>query len=81
MANVLIDNWVTVPTNSTVTIHNQMVMLHPIVDEYHNPDPSYIRNSKFAVSKGLVSNAPGIAQTLTPAFTPSASESDVEATA
>ena len=67
----------TVPTNSTLTIHRQMVMLHPIIDEYHNPDPSYVRNSKFAVSKGLVSNAPRIAQTSTPAF----SESDVDVAA
>ena len=64
-----------------VTIHKQMVMLHPIIDNYYKSDPSYVRNSKFAVSKGLVSNAPGIAQTLTPALTPSASESDTEAAA
>lgn len=29
------DNWVTVPTNSTLTIHKQTVMIHPIVDEYY----------------------------------------------
>ena len=60
------DNWVTVPTNSTLTIHKQTVMIHPIVDEYYHPNPSYSRSSGFAVSKGLVSNAPGAAQALTP---------------
>ncbi|KAA6409513.1 MAG: glucosamine 6-phosphate synthetase [Lasallia pustulata] len=60
------DNWVTVPTNSTLTIHKQTVMIHPIIDEYYNPYPSYSRSSGFAVSRGLVSNAPGVAQALTP---------------
>jgi len=55
-----------VPTNSTLTIHKQTVMIHPIVDEYYQPNPSYSRSSGFAVSKGLVSNAPGAAQVLTP---------------
>ncbi|KAI9740188.1 MAG: hypothetical protein M1834_004766 [Cirrosporium novae-zelandiae] len=53
------DNWVTVPTNSTLTIHNQTVMIHPIIDEFYNRDPAYTRNSGFAVSKGLVSHGPG----------------------
>ncbi|KAK4690109.1 glutamine amidotransferase, partial [Lecanoromycetidae sp. Uapishka_2] len=56
------DNWVTVPTNSTITIHKQTVMIHPIIDEYYNHSPSYTRSSGFAVSKGLVSNAPGATQ-------------------
>ncbi|KAL9119140.1 MAG: hypothetical protein Q9187_004305 [Circinaria calcarea] len=60
------DNWVTVPTNSTLTIHKQTVMIHPIIDQYYNHSPSYTRSSGFAVSKGLVSNAPGASQTLTP---------------
>ncbi|MCJ1307807.1 hypothetical protein MMC25_001455 [Agyrium rufum] len=68
------DNWVTVPTNSTLSIHKQMVMIHPIIDKYYNSDPSYVRNEKFAVSQGLVSNAPGAAQ----AMTPSASGSEFE---
>jgi len=53
---------VTVPTNSTITIHKQTVMIHPIIDEYYNYSPSYTRSSGFAVSKGLVSNAPGATQ-------------------
>ena len=61
-----IDNWVTVPTNSTLTIHKQTVMIHPIVDQYYNQSPSYNRSSGFAVSKGLASNAPEAAQAPTP---------------
>ena len=34
-------------------------MIHPIIDEYYNASPAYERSSGFAVSKGLVSNAPG----------------------
>lgn len=49
----------TVPTNSTLTIHKQTVMIHPIEDEYYNSQPSYGRNSEFAMDKGLVSTAPG----------------------
>jgi glutamine amidotransferase len=53
------DNWVTVPTNSTLTIHNQTVMVHPILDEYYNKDPSYKRSSQLVVEKGLIAtNAP-----------------------
>ncbi|KEQ90913.1 hypothetical protein AUEXF2481DRAFT_525343 [Aureobasidium subglaciale EXF-2481] len=46
------DNWVTVPTNSTVTIHNQTVLIHPIIDDFYNPSPSFKRSSKFAETKG-----------------------------
>lgn len=67
------DNWVTVPTNSTLTIHKQTVMIHPIIDQYYNQSPSYNRSSGFAVSKGLVSNAPGVAQALTPEETTASS--------
>ncbi|MCJ1393551.1 hypothetical protein MMC18_006426 [Xylographa bjoerkii] len=62
-----VDNWVTVPTNSILTIHKQTVMIHPIIDEYYNHSPSYTRKSEFAKSKGLVSNAPGVTEVLTPA--------------
>ncbi|KAL9099491.1 MAG: hypothetical protein Q9163_005018 [Psora crenata] len=57
------DNWVTVPTNSTITIHKQTVLIHPIIDEFYNDSPSYQRSSGYAVSKGLVSNAPGATST------------------
>ena len=42
-------------------------MIHPIIDEYYNHSPSYVRSSKFAKDKGLVSNAPGDTQGFTPA--------------
>ncbi|MCJ1250849.1 hypothetical protein MMC30_008077 [Trapelia coarctata] len=61
------DNWVTVPTNSILTIHKQTVMIHPILDEYSTPSPSFSRTSKFAKSKGLVSTAPGRVESVTPA--------------
>jgi glutamine amidotransferase len=47
-----IDNWVTVPTNSTLTIHRQTVMIHPIVDEFWSPNPSHERSTQFAQTKG-----------------------------
>lgn len=53
------DNWVTVPTNSTLTIHKQTVMIHPIIDQYYNHSPSYVRSSGFVKSQGLVSGAAG----------------------
>lgn len=34
------DNWVTVPKQSTLTIHGQTVLLHPIIDEYYDPAPT-----------------------------------------
>ena len=40
-------------------------MIHPIIDEYYNQSPSYSRSNNFAVSKGLVSHAPGATQGLT----------------
>lgn len=42
-------------------------MIHPIIDEYYQPCASFCRSAGFAVSKGLVSNAPGAAHGLTPA--------------
>lgn len=64
----LIDNWVSVPTNSVVTIHKQTVLLHPILDEFYDEDLNHDRSSCYAVSKGLVSTAPGT--TLQPQSTP-----------
>ena len=46
------DNWVTVPTNSVLTIHNQTVLIHPIMDEFYNLTPSSPRSIGFAVDKG-----------------------------
>ena len=58
-ANDVADNWVSVPTNSVVTVHKQTVLLHPIVDEFYSEDTNQDRSSCYAVSKGLVSTAPG----------------------
>lgn len=47
-----IDNWVTVPTNSTLTISKQTVMIHPIVDEFYSSNPAHARSAQFAKAKG-----------------------------
>lgn len=54
-----LDNWVTVPTNSTLTIHKQTVMVHPIIDQYYSYNPYHMRSSNYVVAKGLVSNEKG----------------------
>ncbi|RPA79181.1 YNL191Wp-like protein [Ascobolus immersus RN42] len=50
-------DWVTVPTNSILSINKQTVLIHPIKDQYYNTNPSYSRSSAFAASRGLVSNS------------------------
>ncbi|EXJ79489.1 glutamine amidotransferase [Capronia coronata CBS 617.96] len=52
-------NWLSVPTNTIVTICNQTVYVRPIKDEFYVEDPSTERSTGFARSKGLVSKAPG----------------------
>ncbi|KAJ4290502.1 glutamine amidotransferase subunit [Kalmusia sp. IMI 367209] len=52
------DNWVTVPTNSTVTIHKQTVMIHPIIDEFYSANPAHTRSSGFAQAKGQTITGP-----------------------
>ncbi|KAK3213664.1 hypothetical protein GRF29_28g592045 [Pseudopithomyces chartarum] len=52
------DNWVTVPTNSTVTIHKQTVMIHPIIDEFYSPNPAHTRSAGFAQAKGQTITGP-----------------------
>lgn len=34
-------------------------MIHPIIDQYYNHSPSYVRSSGFVKSQGLVSGAAG----------------------
>ncbi|KAH3684199.1 hypothetical protein WICPIJ_004842 [Wickerhamomyces pijperi] len=51
-------DWIAVPTNSVLTIRNQTVLLHPIIDEYFQEDPLYSRSSTFAESKGLMGSIP-----------------------
>lgn len=52
-------NWLSVPTNTIVTISNQTVFVKPIKDEFYLEDPSTERSTGFAKSKGLVARAPG----------------------
>jgi glutamine amidotransferase len=46
------DSWVTVPTNSILTIHGQTVLIHPILDEFYSADPLNSRSLTFAQTKG-----------------------------
>jgi glutamine amidotransferase len=52
-------NWLSVPTNTIVTICKQTVYVRPIKDEFYVEDPSTERSTGFASSKGLVVKAPG----------------------
>ncbi|CZR65145.1 related to glucosamine 6-phosphate synthetases, contain amidotransferase and phosphosugar isomerase domains [Phialocephala subalpina] len=65
------ESWVTVPTNSILTIHKQTVMVHPIIDEYYNYNPYHSRSSQYVQDKGLVSNEKGLNGIASPAATPS----------
>ncbi|EDO16957.1 hypothetical protein Kpol_1041p15 [Vanderwaltozyma polyspora DSM 70294] len=51
-------DWTAVPTNSVLTIKKQTILLHPIIDEYYQQDPLYLRNSSLAESKGLMGSVP-----------------------
>lgn len=53
-------DWVTVPTNSVLTINRQTVLIHPIEDQYYQPDPSYTRSKTFVESKGMVGRGPDL---------------------
>ncbi|KAF2398598.1 N-terminal nucleophile aminohydrolase [Trichodelitschia bisporula] len=67
------DNWVTVPTNSILTIHGQTVMIHPIIDEFYSDNPSHSRSAQFAQTKGqTVTNAKK--EVITDGSTPSTPE-------
>lgn len=52
-------DWVTVPTNSVLTIHKQTVLIHPIIDKYYQTNPSFVRSQGYAESKGMVGRGPG----------------------
>ena len=56
MSDSLAENWVNVPTNSILTIHNQTVMVHPIVDKYWDRDPHHRRSVAYVQAKGLTAN-------------------------
>lgn len=55
-------DWIAVPTNSTLTVKNQTVLLHPIIDKYYQEDPQFERDSQFAESKGLMGSVPIVAE-------------------
>ncbi|KAK3359929.1 nucleophile aminohydrolase [Lasiosphaeria hispida] len=50
------ENWVNVPTNSILTVHNQTVMVHPILDRYHDRSPHHRRSAAFVRARGLAAN-------------------------
>ncbi|KUJ10018.1 Amidophosphoribosyltransferase-like protein precursor [Mollisia scopiformis] len=62
------ESWVTVPTNSTLTIHKQTVMVHPIIDEYYNHNPYHSRSSQYVQDKGLVTSEKSVTRTGTPSL-------------
>ncbi|CAL9733065.1 probable glutamine amidotransferase Dug3p [Monosporozyma unispora] len=51
-------DWTAVPTNSILTIKKQTILLHPIIDEYYQEDPLYLRSSTLAEDKGLMGTVP-----------------------
>ncbi|KAL6948514.1 glutamine amidotransferase subunit [Hanseniaspora vineae] len=51
-------DWTAMNTNSLLTIKNQTILLHPIIDEYYQSDPLYTRDSEIAASKGLMGSIP-----------------------
>ena len=61
-----IENWVNVPTNSILTIHNQTVMVHPIMDQYYDRNPHHRRSAAFVRNKGLLANEKGVTRSETP---------------
>lgn len=60
------ENWVNVPTNSILTIHNQTVMVHPIMDRYYDRNPHHRRSTAFVRTKGLSANEKGTSRSATP---------------
>ncbi|KAK4238508.1 nucleophile aminohydrolase [Achaetomium macrosporum] len=60
------ENWVNVPTNSILTIHNQTVMVHPIMDRYYDRNPRHRRSTAFVRTKGLSANEKGTPRSGTP---------------
>lgn len=67
------ENWVNVPTNSILTIHNQTVMVHPIMDKYYDRNPRHSRSAAYVQTKGLTANEKTAQRGATPLSTPSAS--------
>ncbi|GMM30449.1 glutamine amidotransferase subunit [Martiniozyma asiatica (nom. inval.)] len=49
-------DWISVPTNSTISISNFNVLLHPILDEYYTSHT--VRSADYACSKGMIGVVP-----------------------
>lgn len=64
---MLTENWINVPTNSIVTIDDQITSIEDIQDQFYNTDPWHRRSAKYVRSKGLVANE----KTSTPTALPS----------
>lgn len=73
------ENWVNVPTNSILTIHNQTVMVHPIVDQYYDRSPHHRRSTAFVRTKGLSANEKATSRVGTPFGLPGSTPSTVSA--
>ncbi|OBA26915.1 N-terminal nucleophile aminohydrolase [Hanseniaspora valbyensis NRRL Y-1626] len=53
------NDWTAIATNSLLTIQkDQTVLLHPIIDEYYQKDPLFIRDSGFSTRKGQMGFVP-----------------------
>ncbi|XBW35212.1 hypothetical protein QEN19_000775 [Hanseniaspora menglaensis] len=53
------NDWTAISTNSLLTIlKDQTVLLHPIIDEYYQKDPLYVRDSGFSTRKGQMGFVP-----------------------
>jgi glutamine amidotransferase len=52
-------SWLSVPTNTIMTISKQSVEVKPVKDEFFDDSPEKERSTGFAKSKGLVAKAPG----------------------
>lgn len=50
------ENWINVPTNSILTIHDQTAFVQDIRDQFSDKDPWQRRSAGFVHSKGLVAN-------------------------
>lgn len=51
-------DWISVPTNSTISIKGLNVLLHPIVDEYYDANPVSLRSDLYASSQGMIGAYP-----------------------
>lgn len=61
------ENWINVPTNSILTIHDQTAFVQDIRDQFYSSDPWQRRSAGYVHSKGLATNE----KTATPPAFPS----------